>query len=96
MSQAAVFKCPSCGAYLEYQPGQKSLKCPYCSSVMDEEQLLSMSQKEETEAWQHYFADRKLKQPFEQVWEPVADTLMEGSRATGTKWASSSVRARVL
>ncbi|MBR3358566.1 MAG: DUF4132 domain-containing protein [Solobacterium sp.] len=27
--------------------------------------------REATEAWQKYFTDRKLKQPFEQVWEPV-------------------------
>lgn len=28
---------------------------------------------EEIRAWQHYFASHELKQPFEQVWEPVYD-----------------------
>ena len=31
---------------------------------------------ETTEAWQRYFNDNGLKQPFEQVWEPVVDKDM--------------------
>jgi hypothetical protein len=31
---------------------------------------------ETTEAWQRYFNDNDLKQPFEQVWEPVIDKDM--------------------
>ena len=31
--------------------------------------------RETTEAWQTYFTARQLKQPFEQVWEPVKDPL---------------------
>ena len=35
-------------------------------------------------AWQKYFADNKLKQPFAQVWEPVVDkTLFKESRYEG-------------
>ncbi|MCR5137749.1 MAG: DUF4132 domain-containing protein [Oscillospiraceae bacterium] len=31
---------------------------------------------ETTEAWQQYFTSHGLKQPFEQVWEPVADAAL--------------------
>ena len=32
--------------------------------------------KEDVEAWQHYFTSNALRQPFEQVWEPVADSSL--------------------
>ena len=32
MASSATNKCPSCGAYLEYQPGQSVMRCPYCGS----------------------------------------------------------------
>ena len=40
--------------------------------------------KDMTEAWQKYFADNKLAQPFEQVWEPVTDaSLVKPGRYDG-------------
>ena len=30
MPSSATNKCPSCGAYLEYQPGKSVMRCPYC------------------------------------------------------------------
>ena len=40
--------------------------------------------KEDVEAWQHYFTSNALKQPFEQVWEPVADaSLVKPGRYDG-------------
>ena len=40
--------------------------------------------KEETEAWQLYFNNNGLKQPFEQVWEPVTDaSLVKPGRYDG-------------
>ncbi|MCR5137090.1 MAG: leucine-rich repeat protein [Oscillospiraceae bacterium] len=39
---------------------------------------------EAVEAWQKYFTEKGLKQPFEQVWEPVADaTLVKPGRYDG-------------
>ncbi|MBR6027644.1 MAG: TFIIB-type zinc ribbon-containing protein [Clostridia bacterium] len=35
MSEVKHFKCPSCGAYLEYQPNQQALICPYCANKVD-------------------------------------------------------------
>ncbi len=40
---ASTFKCPSCGAYLEYQPGAKSLVCPYCATTIDEKQMAALA-----------------------------------------------------
>ena len=31
-------ECPQCGAYLRYEPGTTSLKCPYCDSEFPIEQ----------------------------------------------------------
>lgn len=35
MNQAHTFKCPSCGAYLEYDPGCERMNCPYCHTEID-------------------------------------------------------------
>ena len=32
MSQAKTIKCPSCGAYLEYDPTKSKLTCPFCGA----------------------------------------------------------------
>ena len=34
-SRVRAFPCISCGAKLSFQPGSKSLKCPYCAAVND-------------------------------------------------------------
>ena len=34
-SKVRAFPCVSCGAKLSFQPGSKSLKCPYCAAVND-------------------------------------------------------------
>ena len=39
MSDVRQFKCPSCGAFLEYQPGQQLLACPYCAGKVEIGQL---------------------------------------------------------
>ncbi|MBR0537412.1 MAG: DUF4132 domain-containing protein, partial [Clostridia bacterium] len=40
--------------------------------------------KADVERWQHYFTSNALKQPFEQVWEPVADaSLVKPGRYDG-------------
>ncbi len=35
MSQAKTIKCPSCGAYLEYDPTSSKLTCPFCGNESD-------------------------------------------------------------
>lgn len=39
MSQAITFKCPSCGAYLEYDPSAQQMTCPYCGQAFTKEAL---------------------------------------------------------
>ena len=40
MSQVWNFKCPACGNSLEYIPGTKSMKCPFCGRTSTEEEML--------------------------------------------------------
>ena len=44
MAGARSFKCPSCGAFLEFQPDTQKLKCPFCSLVLGPEALMQMQQ----------------------------------------------------
>lgn len=37
----ATFKCPSCGAYLTFDPESQLWKCPFCSSSFAEGELLA-------------------------------------------------------
>ena len=46
MSDVRSFKCPSCGAYLEYQPGQQALVCPYCATRISTEEMHQAHQEE--------------------------------------------------
>lgn len=39
MSQVVTFKCPACGAYLEYDPSLRSLTCPYCGYQVKPDEL---------------------------------------------------------
>ena len=39
MSDVRHFKCPSCGAYLEYLPGTESLLCPYCGITVSAKEV---------------------------------------------------------
>lgn len=50
LGQSITFKCPSCGAYLEYDPSQRQLTCPYCGASYDERQLTVQSQAREDAA----------------------------------------------
>lgn len=43
MSQALTFKCPSCGAYLEFDPNAQQFACPYCGQSFTQEQMLQLS-----------------------------------------------------
>ena len=44
MSAKLTFKCPSCGAGLEYQPGQRVMACPYCGTEVDQASIAEASQ----------------------------------------------------
>lgn len=44
MSQTATFKCPSCGAYLEFDPDGQQFLCPYCEAAFNEAELREQSQ----------------------------------------------------
>lgn len=50
MSQAVTFKCPSCGAYLEFDPVNQAFHCPFCDASFDEATLKEISQKEAAKA----------------------------------------------
>lgn len=39
MSSVVTFKCPSCGAYLEFEPGTQQFSCPYCLQSFTEQEL---------------------------------------------------------
>ncbi|MEE8886188.1 MAG: hypothetical protein SOI56_06425 [Eubacteriales bacterium] len=43
-----IYKCPSCGGFLEWSPSDQKLKCPYCGSEYD----VSYFEKDEQEARQ--------------------------------------------
>ena len=43
MSGIVTFKCPGCGAYLEFQPDSQRFDCPYCDSSFTKEQVDAMS-----------------------------------------------------
>lgn len=50
MSSAMIFKCPSCGGYLEFDPSQQKFKCPYCGQLLSEEELREQSGQREAQA----------------------------------------------
>lgn len=39
MTQAHTLKCPSCGAYLVYEPEKEKLVCPFCEAEFTQEQV---------------------------------------------------------
>lgn len=49
MSAAMIFKCPSCGGYLEFDPSQQEFKCPYCGQTLSEADLREKSAKSQAE-----------------------------------------------
>lgn len=42
-----VYKCPSCGAYLNFDPESQQWKCPFCDSQFQEKELLEREKQEE-------------------------------------------------
>lgn len=50
MSQSIAFKCPSCGGYLEFDPGDQRFECRYCGHAISEELLREISAQKEKEA----------------------------------------------
>ncbi|MDO4483629.1 MAG: hypothetical protein Q4C54_04110, partial [Clostridia bacterium] len=46
MSGSKTYKCPSCGAYLEFDPATQRLKCPYCGASFQESELNAESEKQ--------------------------------------------------
>ncbi|MBQ2952785.1 MAG: TFIIB-type zinc ribbon-containing protein [Clostridia bacterium] len=45
-----MFKCPSCGGYLEFDAGQQRFRCLYCGQVLTEEEMQAESARREAEA----------------------------------------------
>lgn len=43
MSGTVTFKCPSCGAYLEFEPGAQQFSCPYCLQTFTEEEMRGLA-----------------------------------------------------
>ena len=39
MSSSTIYKCPSCGGYLEFHPGTQRFACPYCGQSYEESAL---------------------------------------------------------
>ena len=46
LSGTIMFKCPSCGGNLEYDPTQRQMRCPYCDTLMEEGFLDSLAEQE--------------------------------------------------
>ena len=40
MAGSSTIKCPSCGSYLAYTPGTRSITCPYCDTSITEAEFL--------------------------------------------------------
>lgn len=47
MSQAVIFKCPSCGGYLEFDPEGQRFLCPYCGASFQEDEIRQQSEERE-------------------------------------------------
>lgn len=45
-----TYKCPSCGAYLNFDPDTQEWKCPFCASAFQEKELLGKAEQYEREA----------------------------------------------
>ncbi len=45
-----TYKCPSCGAYLEFKPDSQKWGCPFCGSVFNEGELLDKDEQLAREA----------------------------------------------
>ena len=50
MSANIIFKCPSCGSSLTYQPGQDSLQCPYCGNTVSGAEMKELAAKLQEQA----------------------------------------------
>lgn len=45
-----TYKCPSCGAYLVFEPDSQKWECPFCSSVFEEEALRGKEEQYQAQA----------------------------------------------
>lgn len=61
MSSVVTFKCPSCGAYLEFEPGIQQFACPYCLQTFTEQEMANLARQAEQERWQQQNAGAHLK-----------------------------------
>ncbi len=50
MAEPILFKCPSCGGNLAFDPSGNCFRCGYCGSTFNEEELRAFSEKAEREA----------------------------------------------
>ena len=50
MSSTIIFKCPSCGGYMEFDPSLQKFKCLYCEQVLSEAELQAQSAEREAAA----------------------------------------------
>lgn len=47
---AETFKCPNCGAYINFNPNNQDFKCPYCGTVSSKEEILKKAEQYEEKA----------------------------------------------
>ncbi len=62
-----TYKCPSCGAYLAFEPDTQKWECPFCSSSYDEKQLLKKAEEYERDAGQEPQAREQASDGTQQV-----------------------------
>lgn len=62
MAGTMDFKCPSCGAYLEFDPGKNAFVCAYCASEFSEAELQEYSARRQQEAEQENRGSGRLKE----------------------------------
>ncbi|MBP3541907.1 MAG: TFIIB-type zinc ribbon-containing protein [Clostridia bacterium] len=68
-----TYKCPSCGAYLNFEPDSQKWKCPFCDSVFAEDALADKEEQYQAEA----DAEEAAQQPEEAAEEQSAQETAE-------------------
>ncbi|MGI6624692.1 MAG: hypothetical protein ACOX57_04710 [Limnochordia bacterium] len=62
------FKCPNCGAPIEFDPGIQEMRCPYCESTLNVEALQALDESQE-------------EKPEPMAWGYEGSTWQEGEQA---------------
>ena len=62
MAGTMNFKCPGCGAYLEFDPQKQEFVCAYCGAKYQEAEIAAFSAKEQEKAEREAAGSARLKE----------------------------------